>query len=351
MTTLALEHKASDIHLRADAPPYLRIQGDVVPVQVKALSAQDLLDIAGIVTGKKDFPSEYDGSLMFPGLCRMRYNFFRYEGGLGASLRIVTLKVPSLDSLKLPPILKNLALKKQGLILVTGPTGSGKSTTLAAMIDFINTKKKAHIVTLEDPIEFLHTPKKSCLSQREIGRDTPGFSSALRASLRQDPDVILFGEIRDEESLEMALKAAETGHVVFSTLHTSHALATIGRMVSLLPSEAQGEGRRRLAVALEAAIGQKILKGLKKKAVLALEIMVSSPGIREAIEGTAPLEQIDKVLRENYGPGGNGSQSFDQDLMDLYKRREISKQVALEAVSSQSDFIQSLNFRDSGPQK
>ncbi len=348
---VAVQHNASDVHIRAEETPCLRIRGELVPIQTKKFSMQDVLDIAAIILNKKDLianlPSlkEYDGGFAIPSICRIRYNLFRYNRKLGIILRIVSMKIPSIDQLQFPKVLKNISLQHRGLVLVTGPTGSGKSTTLAAMIDYINNKRHSHIVTIEDPIEYLHTPKKSRLSQREVGRDTPDFSSALRAALRQDPDVILIGEMRDPETVQIALKAAETGHIVFSTVHTTHALATIGRIISMFPTEEQEDVRKRLSVNLYATISQRMLKTANNKGVaVAMEIMVTTPGVKEVIEGQEPLERLIEIIQENYGAGGNGSQSFDQDIMALYEGKIITKETALDAVSSQSDFLQKLDF-------
>lgn len=346
---LAVNHGASDIHIRTNEAPCLRVRGDLLPVQAKPFGAEDMKELAKIILNKKSLIermgslTEYDGGFAIPGLCRIRYNFFRYDKKIGFIFRIVNENIPSLDSLKLPKVLKSIAQQQRGLILVTGATGSGKSTTLAAMIDYINTHRQCHIVTIEDPIEYLHTQKEARLTQREIGKDTPDFGTALRAALRQDPDVILIGEMRDPETVQIALKASETGHVVFSTIHTTDALTSIGRLISMFPIEEQKEVRERLADNLYATVSQRMLQNTDNTGVvIAQEIMVTSPGVKECIKGDEPITRIPQIIREGRGKGGNGSQSFDQAVMEMYEDGRISKEVALGAVSSQSDFMQSL---------
>ncbi len=350
---VAIQHKASDIHIKTGETPCLRIQGELVPIQTRSLEAGDVESIAAMAlqksggreAGKEALSRDSDGGFTVPELCRLRYNLFRCQGRLSIIFRIVNLQIPNLEKLSLPPILKEIGLQRRGLILATGPTGSGKSTTLAAMIDHINRHRRAHIITIEDPVEFLHTPQKSRFSQREMGLDTPDFQSALRSALRQDPDVILIGEMRDPETVQIALKAAETGHTVFSTMHTTHALATLGRIISMFPAEEQKEVRKRLAVSLYACLGQRMLPTADGKGtVVAMEIMVTTPGVKEVIEGIEPLERLTQAIEENYGPGGNGSQSFEQHLMDLYKRKVITRETAFEATPSQSNFVQQLEF-------
>lgn len=346
---LAVNHGASDIHIRTGEAPCLRIRGDLVPVQANAFNAEDMKELAKIILHKKSLLeklnslTEFDGGFAIPGLCRIRYNFFRYDKKIGFIFRIVNEQIPTLESLKLPKVLKHIAKQQRGLVLVTGATGSGKSTTLAAMIDYINNNRPCHIVTIEDPVEYLHTQKVARLSQREIGKDTPNFGIALRAALRQDPDVILIGEMRDPETVQIALKAAETGHIVFSTVHTTDALTSIGRLISMFPPEEQDEVRERLAENLFATISQRMLKNTDDTGVvIAQEIMVTSPGIKECIKGEEPITRIPQIIREGRGKGGNGSQSFDQAIMEMYEQGRITKETALTAVSSQSDFMQSL---------
>lgn len=348
---VAVDHRASDVHIRTGEKPCLRIRGELVPIQTKEFSAEDVTEIAKLVLQKKDLIAkiptlkEWDGGFAIKGLCRIRYNFFRYDQKIGIVMRIVSAQVPTLKELALPAILSKIADERRGLILVTGPTGSGKSTTLAAMVDHINETRSCHVVTVEDPVEYLHPQKKARVTQREVGKDTKDFNTALRGALRQDPDVILIGEMRDPETVQIALKASETGHTVFSTVHTTNALATIGRIISMFPPEEQKDVRERLSVNLKATVSQRMLKRTDGKGVaIAQEIMVTTPGVRECIEGDEPLERIVDIIEEGFGPGGNGSQSFDQHVMWLFENRIIDKATALSAVSSQSDFIQKLDF-------
>lgn len=349
LAQVAVQNRASDIHLRTDEAPCLRINGEMIPVQTKSFSFEDMVDIANILlgedrlAGKLDEINEMDGGFAIEGLCRIRYNLFRYNQKLGIILRIVNTQIPTIESLGLSKALKKIAGQRRGLILLTGATGSGKSTTLAAMIDEINEHRACHIVTIEDPIEYLHTQKKARISQREVGKDTDNFTTALRSALRQDPDVILIGEMRDPETISTALKAAETGHVVFSTIHTTNAVTSIGRIISMFPPEEQEDVRKRLSENIYATISQRMLKKKAEKGVvIAQEIMVTSPGIKECILGEEPLARITTVIEDGKGPGGNGSQSFDQHIMELYQSGQISKETALSAVSSESDFIQQL---------
>ena len=348
---VAVENRASDIHIRTEEKPCLRIRGELIPIQTKVFTHDDTRDIAKIILEKKEIienlPNlkEYDGGFAIENLCRIRYNFYRYDNKIGIIMRIVSNYVPSLKTLRLPGILSKIADQRRGLILVTGPTGSGKSTTLAAMIDHINETRSCHIVTVEDPVEYLHLQKNSRISQREVGKDTIDFSTALRGALRQDPDVILIGEMRDPETIQIALKAAETGHTVFSTVHTTNAVSTMGRIISMFPPEEQKDVRKRLSVNLHATISQRMLKKAEKNGVvIAQEIMISTPGVKECIEGDEPLERIIDIVEEGFGPGGNGSQSFDQHIMWLYENKIIDRATALSAVSSESDFIQKLDF-------
>ncbi len=348
---VAVENKASDVHIRSGERPCFRIFGDLVEIQTKPFDKDDVTDIAKLVLPTEKLRTqvaslkEFDGGFAIQNLCRIRFNLYRYDKKIGIIFRIIKDTIPSLKDLGLPSILGKIAEQRRGLILVAGPTGSGKSTTLAAMINHINDTRPCHIVTIEDPIEYLHTQKKARISQREVGLDTIDFPSALRSALRQDPDVILIGEMRDPETIQIALKAAETGHTVFSTVHTTNTIATIGRIISMFPPEEQRDVRERLAVNLHACVSQRMLKRADHSGVvIAQEIMVTTPGIREAIEGEVPLERITEVIETGFGPGGNGSQSFDQHVMWLFENGIISKKTALDTVSSQSDFIQKLSF-------
>jgi twitching motility protein PilT len=350
LAEVAVDHTASDIHIRTGEPPCLRIRGELVPIQTKDFKIKDVLDLAKILSGiepEKEITiediNEVDGSFDIEGVCRLRYNLFGYNQRLGIVLRIIDSKVPTIEELGFTSIIKKIALQPRGLILVTGATGSGKSTTLAAMISYINRKKHAHILTIEDPIEYVYVQKKSRITQREIGIDTNSFSNALRAALRQDPDIILIGEMRDKETISIALKAAETGHLVLSTVHTTDAIRTVGRIVSMFPQGEQIEVAKRLADNLYATISQRMLKGLSKgKVCIAQEIMITSPGVKECIAGEENIHRLATIIAQGRGKSGNQSQTFDQHLMDLYSDGRITKETALEAATSQSDFMQKM---------
>ncbi len=348
LVNVAIQHKASDIHIRSNEMPCLRIRGDLVPVQTKVFSVEDINDIIKIIVTDKDqlqslnSKAEIDGAFSIENLCRVRFNIFRYFNQYGLVLRIINTEIPSLANLDMSKSVAKIALQKRGMILITGATGSGKSTTLAAMINHINENRSSHIITIEDPIEYLHSQKMSRISQREVGRDTEDFTSGLRSALRQDPDVISIGEMRDPIAANIALKAAETGHVVFSTLHTTNTVTTIGRIISMFPAHEQPEVRKRLAENLYAIIGQRMLPGKNGKTVIAQEIMVTSPGIRDCISGKDDLNRIPHVIMQGTGKSTNGGQTFDQHIMYLYQKGFIEKEIALDAVSSQSDFIQKL---------
>lgn len=349
LVQVAVQNGASDIHIRMDEAPAFRIRGELIPVQTKTFAAEDMSDLLSVLTGSQvavsdlDKLAETDGSHELEELSRLRFNSFRYSGKVGVVLRLVSMTIPSADELGLPPVIKTISNLRRGLVMVTGATGSGKSTTLAAMINHINENRGCHIVTIEDPIEFLHTQKKSRLSQREVGRDTADFTTALRAALRQDPDVILIGEMRDPETVSIALKAAETGHAVFSTVHTTDAISTIGRIISMFPPEEQPEVRKRLAENLTAVVSQRMLKAInKKKVVIAQEIMLNNPGVKECIMGKEPLARINSIISQGRKPGGEGSQSFDQHILELYERGVITKETAMSAVTSQTDFMKKL---------
>ena len=349
LVSVALDNNASDIHIRENESPCLRIHGELVPVQTKQFSRDDIKDICEIMFENKNIISniqntkESDGGFEIPNVCRIRYNFFQFNSKFGLILRLVKNNIPSIESLGLPSVITKIAGQKRGLILVTGATGSGKSTTLASMINHINENKHSHILTIEDPIEYLHTQKKSRISQREIGKDTDSFTNGLRSSLRQDPDIILIGEMRDPETISTALKAAETGHLVLSTVHTTNALATIGRILGMFSPTEQEDVRKRLSENLFATIGQRMLKSSRGKGiVISMEVMITTPGVKEIILGKESLSRLTKIISEGRGKGGNGSQSFDQHTFELYKKGLISKETALSASESQSDFLQKL---------
>lgn len=341
----------SDIHLRTDEKPCFRLKGDLVQVKHDPLTNDDLKLVCSLmikdteVLNKLDTIKEHDGSFSIPKLCRVRYNLMRYQGKLGLILRLISEKIPTTEELKLPLVINKIASANAGLVLVTGATGSGKSSTLAAMINYINRNEPVHILTLEDPVEYVHTPVKARITQREIGQDTSDFNSALRSALRQDPDIILIGEMRDAETISIALKAAETGHLVFGTVHTTDALSTIGRLISMFPPTEQGVVRTRIADNLHATISQRLLKTIDGKGrVAAQEIMINNPGIKESILDPVKTAEIYTYIVK--GKNTSGAQSFDQHITKLYKEGLISMEEARSNATKPEDFERNLMFGD-----
>jgi twitching motility protein PilT len=341
----------SDIHIRTDEKPCFRLRGDLIPVKLDPLTNDDLKMICAImikdeeVLKKLDKIKEHDGSFAVPKVCRVRYNLMRYQGKMGLILRLISDKVPTTEELKLPPVINKIAEANAGLVLVTGATGSGKSSTLAAMINYINRTAPVHILTLEDPVEYVHSPIKARVTQREIGSDTSDFNSALRSALRQDPDIILIGEMRDAETISIALKAAETGHLVFGTVHTTDALSTIGRIISMFPPEEQNVVRTRIADNLHATISQRLLKTVDGKGrIAAQEIMINNPGIRESILDPHKIKEIYMYIEK--GKNTSGAQSFDQHITSLYKAGLISMEEAKGNSTKPEDFERNLMFGD-----
>ena len=345
----AVANNASDIHIRTNERPCLRMKGDLLPVKINEFSYEDVLSVAKILIKNDKYKEkveelkELDGSFEIPKLCRLRYNLLRYQGKIGIILRIIEAKIPSTEGLGLPPVINRIAGASSGLVLVTGATGSGKSSTLAAMINFVNNTKPVHILTLEDPVEYIHQPIKARITQREIGEDTDDFTKALRSALRQDPDIILIGEMRDAETISIALKAAETGHLVFGTVHTTDALNTVGRLISMFPAEEQDAVRARIADNLYATISQRLLKRNDRAGMVAAqEIMITSPGIRESLSSAEKSSEIYTFIEK--GKRGIGTQSFDQHITDLYKSGVISIDEAKANATSAEDFERNLMF-------
>lgn len=347
----AAQNDVSDIHIRTNERPCFRLRGDLVPVKVEPFSYEDVRDIALILVKDEklrqgiDDEKELDGSFSIPKLCRLRYNLFRYQGKMGIILRLINAEIPTTEALGIPKVVNKIASAHNGLVLVTGATGSGKSSTLAAMINHVNATKPVHILTLEDPVEYIHRPIKARITQREIGEDTDDFVAALRSALRQDPDIILIGEMRDAETISIAIKAAETGHLVFGTVHTTDALNTIGRLISMFPPEEQDAVRTRISDNLYATISQRLLKTVDGKGrVAAQEIMITSPGVKEAINDPNNISEIYTYIEK--GKRGVGTQSFDQHITDLYKEGKISLEEAKSSASSPEDFERNLMFGD-----
>jgi len=341
---------ASDLHFLVGDKPSYRIDGSLHPVKYEPLSPADTEQICENLLGDGSDAvlaelQEHDCSYSIEGVARFRVNIYRQRGSLCCILRVIPSKVPKLGELGLPERVRGLAEEERGLVLVTGATGSGKSSTLAAMIHHINEKRAAHILTIEDPIEFLHSNARSSISQREVGPDTRSFTTALRSSLRQDPDVILVGEMRDPETIDIALKAAETGHMVFSTVHTTDAAKTVGRLISMFPAEEQENARLRVADNLKGVISQRLLPRADGKGrALAAEIMIATKTVQEHIKNAEKTAQIKDVLEK--GRDQYGMQSFDQHLTDLFRAGAISRDVALAAASNPSDFERALSFSD-----
>jgi twitching motility protein PilT len=338
----------SDIHFKVGSPPLLRVAGKLYQAKFPKLDPEQTKTIAANLLGPDGAEriagvQDYDGSYQIPDAERLRVNIFLQRGHYSIVLRVIPVSIPSFDDLNLPEVLKQIAVEPRGLVLVTGITGSGKSTTLAAMIDHINGSISKHILTVEDPIEFLHTDKRSSINQREIGTDSEDFASALRAGLRQDPDIILVGEIRDVPTVNTAIKAAETGHVVFSTLHTVDAMSTINRILDMYPAEQNQQLRIQLAANLKATISQRLVTCTDGRTVVpVVEVMRVTSTIREYIEKPENTHKIKDAIEA--GRSQYAMQTFDQHLTELYQRKLIDLDTAMAAASSPSDFQRSLHF-------
>ncbi len=339
----AVTGNASDIHLKAGLPPLFRVDGALVPLKSsKRLTGEQLERMLMSImtpaqTAHFEKFLEVDLAYSIAGVGRFRVNAFRQRGTIGMVFRVIPFGVRTLQQLELPKVLERIAMEPRGLILVTGTTGSGKSTTLAAMIDYINTLKTCHIITIEDPIEFLIRDKRSIVNQREIGVDTTGFARALRAALRQDPDVILVGEMRDYETIETALTAAETGHLVMSTLHTIDAAETITRIVSVFPPHQQTQVRLQLASIVSGIVSQRLVPRADGKGrVPAVEIMVSTARIRECIADQDRNKELPDAIAKGFTT--YGMQTFDQSLMSMLNRGLVKYEEFLRYVSNPDDF-------------
>jgi len=339
----ACESKASDLHLKVGNYPYLRVDGDLRPMQqFQRVSSEDMLNMAfSIMTNrqKQKFKenTELDMAYGVAGLGRFRVNVFQQRGNVGMVLRVIPTKIRTLDELYMPQVIDKICEEQRGIVLVTGTTGSGKSTTLAAMIDRINSARTDHIITIEDPIEFLHRDKKGFVNQREVEVDTPSFGSALRSALRQDPDVILVGEMRDLETIQTALLAAETGHLVFSTLHTLDATETIQRIIAVFPPPEQKQIRLQMATTLRAVISQRLVRksdGIGR--VPAVEILIATEYIRDCIINQEKTRLIHDAI--SAGVSQYGMQTFDQSLYDLYTQGLVTIEEALLNSSNPDEF-------------
>jgi twitching motility protein PilT len=337
-----IQQNASDLHLKVGRPPTLRINGDLSPLQLPPMRPEDLKSLAEqLMTPKqvKEFAEfkEADFAIGVPGIGRFRVNVYQQRGTIAYALRSIPYQAKTIAELNLPPIVEELALRPRGLVLVTGITGSGKSTALAAMVQHINEKRHANIITVEDPIEFLHRDINCHINQREVGTDTATFGQALRRVLRQDPDVVLIGEIRDLDTLDTALKAADTGHLVFSTLHTTDATQTINRVLSFYPPHQQAEVRFALSSALQAVISLRLVPRADKPGrVPACEVLINTAAVRDQIRDMNKALNIPDLIKE--GTVQYGMQSFDQSLMHWYSQGVISYESAVFFATNPSEF-------------
>ena len=337
-----IQANASDLHLKVGRPPTLRVDGQMINLDMPALKQEDLRSLAEQIMAPKNIKEfseqkESDFALAVPGIGRFRVNAYQQRGTIAYAMRSVPFQAKTIAELNLPEVCERIALMPRGLILVTGITGSGKSTALASMLHYINQQRQANIITIEDPIEFLHRDIKSSINQREVGTDTNSFSQALRRVLRQDPDVLLVGEIRDLETLDIALKAAETGHLVFSTLHTTDATQTINRILSFYPPHQQTEVRFMLSSALRAIISLRLVRRADKKGrVPAAEVLVNTEAVRDQMRDMSKTMSIPQLIKEGAVP--YGMQSFDQSLMNWYQKGIITYDDALFAATNPAEF-------------
>lgn len=335
----AVQNKASDLHISAGEPPMVRIHGDVKKLKMQALSPEETFSLVYDIMGdaqRKIFEEFYeiDFSMQLGEIARFRVNCFKQNRGLAAVFRQIPTEILTLEQLNMPEVLREISQAEKGLVLVTGPTGSGKSTTLAAMIDFINESYEGHILTIEDPIEFVHRTKKCLINQREVGPHTKSFSAALRAALREDPDIILVGEMRDLETIQLALTAAETGHLVFGTLHTSSAPKTVDRVIDVFPPAQQGQVRAMFAESIQAVVTQTLCKKIGGGRCAALEIMRGSAAVKNLIR-EGKIHQLPSVLQISQG---QGMQTMEMALKELVDRKSITRETAIEKTNNPSMF-------------
>ena len=339
LLAFSVKQGASDLHLSAGLPPMIRVDGDVRRINLPPLEHKQVHDLMYDIMNdkqRKDFEEflETDFSFEVPGVARFRVNAFNQKRGAAGVFRTIPSKVLSMEDLGLSQVFRDICMTPRGLVLVTGPTGCGKSTTLAAMIDFINDNKYEHILTIEDPIEFVHDSRKCLVNQRELHRDTLGFAEALRSALREDPDIILVGEMRDLETIRLALTAAETGHLVFGTLHTSSAAKTVDRVIDVFPSAEKSMVRSMLSESLQAVISQALLKRMSGGRVAAYEIMRGTPAIRNLIREDKVAQMYSAIQTGQ----SLGMQTMDQCLKDLFKKRVITREIAREKARMPESF-------------
>jgi twitching motility protein PilT len=329
LLAFTVKNKASDLHISAGLPPMIRVDGDIHRINTPAIENKDMAELIYSVMNdhqRRDYEAnlEVDFSYSVPGLARFRVNAFHHHRGMGAVFRVIPNEIFTLEDLNAPAVFKDIVEVPRGLILVTGPTGSGKSTTLAAMMDYLNKTVPGHILTIEDPIEFIHTPQRCLINQREVSRDTHGFNQALRSALREDPDIILVGELRDMETVRLALTAAETGHVVFATLHTSSAPKTIDRIIDVFPGDEKPVVRSMLSESLRAVISQTLLKRINGGRVAAHEIMIATSAIKNLIREDK-VAQMYSAIQTGHNVGMT---TLDQCLIELVRRGLVAKQEA-----------------------
>ena len=335
--------KASDIHLTVNLPPMVRVDGKLIPTPWEVVTPREAQRLVYDILlsdqiERYERTKELDFSYGVHGVGRFRFNVYRQRGSVGCAMRAIPAKIPSLDSLRMPPILKELTKKHSGVILVTGPTGSGKSTTIASMIDVINAERPVHILTMEDPIEYIHSHKVAMVNQREIGHDSQTFANAIRAALREDPDVIIVGELRDKETIAAALTLAETGHLVFGTLHTRSAPATVDRIIDVFPSDQQDQIRVQFAGSLQAVVAQQLLPMVGGGRVAAIEIMVATSAVRNLIR-----EGKSHQLLSSIETGGQiGMQQMDKVLAELHRSGMVTMEEALSRSNDRDSFLRHL---------
>lgn len=349
-----IEKGASDMHLTTGAPPLLRIDGQIMPLKLEPLTAIDTKQLCySVLTEEQKIEfekrKELDLSFGVKNLSRYRANIFMQRGAVSGAFRAIPFKILTFEELGLPQVVTELAMKPRGLILVTGPTGSGKSTTLASIIDRINTEQRCHIMTIEDPIEYLHSHKRSIVNQRELGSDAHSFKDALKYVLRQDPDVVLIGEMRDLETMEAALTIAETGHLVFATLHTNSAAQSINRIIDVFPPHQRSQVRAQLSFVLEGVLNQLLIPRANQPGrVLSMEVMVPNAAIRNLIREDK-VHQIYSQMQ--MGQGKNGMQTMNQSLFSLYARRMITLEEAMGRSSDQDELRNMIESKGAGSQK
>jgi twitching motility protein PilT len=329
LLTLVVEKKASDLHFAFGLPPWIRIDGTLQELDMPAIANEELasaLKQCMDENTRKKFEEEWEVDFTYelPDIARFRVNIFKQDKGIAGAFRTIPTNIPSLDDLQLPKILRDIVMFPRGLVLVTGPTGSGKSTTLASMIEYINNCKSDHIITIEDPVEYAHTSKKCLINQREVHNDTKSFNAALRSALREDPDIMLVGEMRDLETIRLALTAAETGHLVFATLHTSSATKTVARIIDVFPGEERPLVRTMLSESLQAVVSQILIKRINGGRIAATEIMLANSAIRNLIREDK-LPQAYSVIQTGTA---SGMHTLDQDLQRLIGEGEIDKDTA-----------------------